>query len=211
MRNSNRNERETSEETLIVSQRVLWDLFLALGIFTATCCLTLHRAGLNDFSTPISVEYVVGNRLAILFFYSSICLIIAGGTLYRCFGQLQAALLSFVVLLCLVTVVATEPHSIVHFYAFYATLFGAIFTPLFALWKLKVWPSFWGLNVVLVTVILLLWWAGARDSYIGGLGTAQRAGVIFAWLSNSYVLNGCRHRRNNGSQQPFIAGGAHQS
>jgi len=195
VRNSNRNERETSEETLIVSQRVLWDLFLALGIFTATCCLTLHRAGLNDFSTPISVEYVEGNRLAILFFYSSICLIIAGGTLYRCFGQLQAALLSFVVLLCLVTVVATEPHSIVHFYAFYATLFGAIFTPLFALWKLKVWPSFWSLKAVLVTV----------------LGTAQRAGVIFAWLSNSYVLNGCRHRRNNGSQQPFIAGGTHQS
>jgi hypothetical protein len=97
-------------------------MFLVLGVFTATCCLTLHRAGLNDFSTPISIEYAEGNRLAILFFCSSLSLIVAAGLLYRCFGQWIAALLSFLVLLFLVTVVASMPNSIVHFYAFYATL-----------------------------------------------------------------------------------------
>jgi hypothetical protein len=154
----------------------LWDIFLVLGILTATCCLTLHRAGLNDFNTPISVEYVEGNRLAILFFCSSFCLIIATGLLYRGFGQLQAALLSFLVLLCLVTVVASEPHSLVHFYAFYATLFGANLAPLFALWRLRFWPSFLGLNAVLVAVILLLYWAGTKDLDIAGL-VANLVGV----------------------------------
>ena len=193
MQNSDRNEGERSKTTLLVTQRVLWDIFLVLGILTATCCLTLHRAGLNDFNTPISVEYVEGNRLAILFFCSSFCLIIATGLLYRGFGQLQAALLSFLVLLCLVTVVASEPHSLVHFYAFYATLFGANLAPLFALWRLRFWPSFLGLNAVLVAVILLLYWAGTKYLDKAGLGIAQRTGFIGAWLSNSVVLNHCRH------------------
>lgn len=167
-------------------------MFLVLGVFTATCCLTLHQAGLNDFDTPISLEYAEGNRLAILFFCSSLCLIIVTGLLYRCFGQWVAALLSFVVLLCLVTVVASEPHSIVHFVAFYATLFGAILAPLFVLWKLRLWLHFLGLKAVLVTVLLLLTWAGTQDWGLGGIGIVQRTGVIVAWLFNSYVLNHCR-------------------
>lgn len=193
MRSSYCHEEKWSTATVFTTHRVLWDMFLGLGIFTATCCLTLHRAGLNDLNTPISVEYAEGNRLAILFFCSSLSLIIAAGSLYRCLGQWIAALLSFLVLLFLVTVVASKPHSIVHFYAFYATLFGAILTPLIVLWKLKLWPSFWGLNAVLVTVVLLIYWAGTKDWDIGGLGMAQRAWVIVAWLSNSYVLNHCRH------------------
>jgi hypothetical protein len=193
VRSSDCHEEKWRTATVFTTQRVLWDMFLVLGIFTATCCLTLHRAGLNDLNTPISVEYAEGNRLAILFFCSSLCLIIVTGLLYRCFGQRIAALLSFLVLLFLATVVASRPHTIVHFYAFYATLFGAILTPLFVLWKLKLWPSFWGLIAVLVTVVLLIYWAGTKDWDIGGLGMAQRAWVIVAWLSNSYVLNHCRH------------------
>ena len=193
MQNSDRNEGETRKATFLVTQRVLWEIFLALGILTATCCLTLHRAGLNDFSTPISIEYAEGNRLAILFFCSSLSLIVAAGLLYRCFGQWIAALLSFLVLLFLVTVVASMPNSIVHFYAFYATLLGAVLAPLVALWKLKLWARFLGLNAVLVTVILLLYWAGTKDLDIAGLGIAQRTGFIGAWLSNSVVLNQCRH------------------
>jgi hypothetical protein len=168
-------------------------MFLVLGVFTATCCLTLHRAGLNDFNTPISIEYAEGNRLAILFFCSSLSKIIATGLLYRCFGQWIAALVSFLVLLFLVTVCASKPNSIVHFYAFYATLFGAILAPLIALWKLKLWLRFLGLNAVFVTLILLLYWAGTKDLDIAGFGMAQRTGVIIAWLSNFYVLNHCRH------------------
>ncbi len=192
MRSSYCHEGKWSTEAVLTTHRVLWDMFLVLGIFTATCCLTLHRAGLNNLNTPISVEYAEGNRLAILFFCSSLCSIIVTGLLYRCFGQWIAALLSFLVLLFLVTVVASKPHSIVHLYAFYATLFGAILAPLFALWKLKFWPSFWGLNAVLVTVIFLLYWSGTKDRDIGGFGVTQRTGFIVAWLSNSYVLNHCR-------------------
>lgn len=173
-------------------------MFLVLGILTATCCLTLHQAGLNDFNTPISVEYAEGNRLAILFFYSSLTLTIATGLLYRYFGQSTAAIAAFLVLLCLVTVVASEPHSIVHFYAFYATLFGAILAPLFALRKLKLWPSFWGLNAISLTVVLVLTWAGTKNWDLGGIGFVQRTGVIVALLSNSYVLNHCRHLRHSG-------------
>ncbi len=193
MRNSCCNEGEWSTATAFTTQRFLWDMFLVLGVFTATCCLTLHRAGLNDFSTPISIEYAEGNRLAILFFCSSLSLIIATGLLYRCFGQWLAALVSFLVLLFLVTVVASWPNSIVHFYAFYATLLGAVLAPLIALWKLKLWARFVGLHAVLVTVILLLYWAGTKDLDMAGFGMAQRIGVIVAWLSNSYVLNHCRH------------------
>jgi hypothetical protein len=106
------------------------------------------------------------------------------------------------VLLFLVTVVASRPDSIVHFYAFYATLFGAVLAPLVAFWKLKLWPRFVGLNAVLVSLILLLlwagikWagikWAGIKELDIAGFGIAQRLGVIVAWLSNFYVLNHCR-------------------
>jgi hypothetical protein len=167
-------------------------MFLVLGIFTATCCLTLHRAGLNDFNTPISMEYADGNRLALLFFCSSLGLIVTAGLLYRCFGQRIAALLSLLVLLFLVTVVATRPNSIVHFYAFYATLFGAVLAPLVAFWKLKLWPRFVGINAVVVSVILLLFWAGIKEWDIVRFGIAQRIGVIVAWLSNFYVLNHCR-------------------
>jgi hypothetical protein len=54
-----------------------------------------------------------------------------------------------------------------------------------------------GLNTVLVSVILLLsWagikWAGIKELDIAGFGIAQRIGVIVAWLSNFYVLNHCR-------------------
>lgn len=193
MRSSCCNEGKWSTATVFTTQRVLWDLFLVLGVFTATCCLTLHRAGLNDFNTPISVEYAEGNRLAILFFCSSLSLIVAAGLLYRCFGQWLAALISFMVLLFLVTVVASRPNSIVHVFAFYATLLLAVLAPLFALWKLKLWSGFMGLNTVLVSVIMLFYWAGTKDLDIGGFGIAQRAGVIVAWLSNFYVLNHCRN------------------
>lgn len=193
MRSSYCHEGKCSTATFLPTQRVLWDIFLALGIFTATCCLTLHRAGLNDLNSPISVEYAEGNRLAILFFCSSLCLIVAVGLLYRCFGQWKAAFLSFLVLLFLVAVVSSYPHAIVHFYAFYATLFGAVVTPLFVLWKLKLWSSFWGLNAILVTVVMLLYWAGTKGWDIGGLGMAQRVWVIVALLSNSYALNHCRY------------------
>ena len=64
---------------------------------------------------------------------------------------------------------------------------------LFALWRLRFWPSFLGLNAVLVAVILLLYWAGTKDLDIAGLGIAQRTGFIGAWLSNSVVLNHCWH------------------
>lgn len=198
MRSSYCNEEKRSIATTSTTQSVLWDMFLVLGILTATCCLSLHQAGLNDFNTPISVEYAEGNRLAILFFYSSLTLTIATGLLYRYFGQSIAALVAFLVLLCLVTVVASEPHSIVHFYAFYATLFGAILAPLFALWKLKLWPSFWGLNAISLTVVLVLTWAGTKNWELGGIGIVQRTGVIVALLSNSYVLNHCRHLRHSG-------------
>ncbi len=198
MRNSYCNEEKRSIAITSTTQSILWDMFLVLGILTATCCLTLHQAGLNDFNTPISVEYAEGNRLAILFFYSSLTLTIATGLLYRYFGQSIAALVAFLVLLCLVTVVASEPHSIVHFYAFYATLFGAILAPLFALWKLKLWPSFWGLNAISLTVVLVLTWAGTKNWELGGIGIVQRTGVIVALLSNSYVLNHCRHLRHSG-------------
>lgn len=198
MRNSYCNEEKRSIATTSTTQSVLWDMFLVLGILTATCCLSLHQAGLNDFNTPISVEYAEGNRLAILFFYSSLTLTIATGLLYRYFGQSIAALVAFLVLLCLVTVVASEPHSIVHFYAFYATLFGAILAPLFALWKLKLWPSFWGLNAISLTVVLVLTCAGTKNWELGGIGIVQRTGVIVALLSNSYVLNHCRHLRHSG-------------
>ena len=198
MRNSYCNEEKRSIATTSTTQSVLWDMFLVLGILTATCCLSLHQAGLNDFNTPISDEYAEGNRLAILFFYSSLTLTIATGLLYRYFGQSIAALVAFLVLLCLVTVVASEPHSIVHFYAFYATLFGAILAPLFALWKLKLWPSFWGLNAISLTVVLVLTWAGTKNWELGGIGIVQRTGVIVALLSNSYVLNHCRHLRHSG-------------
>lgn len=198
MRNSYCNEEKRSIATTSTTQSILWDMFLVLGILTATCCLSLHQAGLNDFNTPISVEYAEGNRLAILFFYSSLTLTIATGLLYRYFGQSIAALVAFLVLLCLVTVVASEPHSIVHFYAFYATLFGAILAPLFALWKLKLWPSFWGLHAISLSVILLLTWAGTKNWDLGSIGFVQRTGVIVALLSNSYVLNHCRHLRHSG-------------
>ncbi len=198
MRNSYCNEEKRSIATTSTTQSILWDMFLVLGILTATCCLSLHQAGLNDFNTPISDEYAEGNRLAILFFYSSLTLTIATGLLYRYFGQSIAALVAFLVLLCLVTVVASEPHSIVHFYAFYATLFGAILAPLFALWKLKLWPSFWGLNAISLTVVLVLTWAGTKNWELGGIGIVQRIGVIVALLSNSYVLNHCRHLRHSG-------------
>lgn len=193
MSSSHCDERKSSTATVLTYQRVLWDMFLVLSIFTATCCLTLHLAGLNDFSTPISVEYEQGNRLAILFFCSSLSLIVAVGLLYRCFGQWKAAFLSFLVLLFLVAVVSSYPHAIVHFYAFYATLFGAVVTPLFVLWKLKLWSSFWGLNAILVTVVMLLYWAGTKGWDIGGLGMAQRVWVIVALLFNSYALNHCRY------------------
>jgi len=193
VQNSCCKEGKWSITTVFTTQRVLWDMFLVLGVFTATCCLTLHRAGLNDFSTPISVEYAEGNRLAILFFCSSLSLIAATGLLYRCCGQWIAALIAFMVLLFLVTVVASSPNSMVHVFAFYATLLGAVLAPLFALWKLKLWPRFLSLNAVLVTVILLLYWAGPKDLDIAGFGIAQRIGVIVAWLSNFYVLNHCRN------------------
>lgn len=193
MRSSYCHERKSSTATVLTYQRVLWDMFLVWSIFTATCCLTLHLAGLNDFNTPISVEYEQGNRLAILFFCSSLSLIVAVGLLYRCFGQWIASLLSFFVLIFLVIVVMSKPHSIVHVYAFYSTLFGAIVTPLFVLWKLKLWSSFWGLNAILVTVVMLLYWAGTKGWDIRGLGMAQRVWVIVAWLSNSYALNHCRY------------------
>jgi len=193
VRNSSGNEGKGSKETALTTQRVLWDVFLVLGVFTATCCLTLHRAGLNDFNTPISMEYAEGNRLALFFFCSSLGLIVTAGLLYRCFGQWIAALVSLLVLLFLVTVVASRPNSLVHFYAFYATLFGAILAPQFALWQLRLWPSFLGFNAVLVTVILLLYGAGTKDLDMGGLGISQRTGFIGAWLSNAVVLNHCRH------------------
>ncbi len=50
-----------------------------------------------------------------------------------------------------------------------------------------------GLNAVMVTAAMLLYWAGTKGWDIGGLGMAQRVWVIVAWLSNSYVLNHCRH------------------
>lgn len=193
MQSSYCHEGKSSTVTFLPTQKVLWDMFLGLGVFTATCSLTLHRAGLNDLNSPISVEYAESNRLAILFFCSSLCLIVVAGLLYRCFGQWIAALLSFLALLFLVAVVASEPHSRVHFYAFYATLIGTVVTPLFALWKLKMWQSFLGLNAVMVTAVMLLYWAGTKGWDIGGLGTAQRVWVIVAWLSNSYALNHCRH------------------
>jgi hypothetical protein len=192
VRNSCCNGGKWSTATAFTTQRVLWDIFLVLGVFAATCCLALHLAGLNDFNTPISIEYAEGNWLAILFFCSSLSLMVAAGLLYRCFGQWIAALLSLMVLLFLVTVIATRPNSNAHFCAFYATLLGAILAPLVALWKLKLWARFLGLNAVLVTVILLLYWAGTKDLDIAGFGMAQRIGVIVAWLSNFYVLNHCR-------------------
>jgi len=197
VRNSSGNEEKCSTPTALTTQRVLWDMLLVLGTFTATCCLTLHRAGLNDFNTPISMEYAEGNRLALLFFCSSLGLIVTAGLLYRCFGQRIAALLSLLVLLFLVTVVASRPNSIVHFYAFYATLLGAVLAPLVAFWKLKLWPRFLGINAVVVSVILLLFWAGIKwagikELDIADFGIAQRIGVIVAWLSNFYVLNHCR-------------------
>lgn len=192
MSNSHCDERKSSTTTVLTSQRVLWDMFLVLGIFTATCCLTLHLAGLNDFNTPISVEYEQGNRLAILFFCSSLSLIVAVGLLYRCFGQWIAALLSLLVLMCLVIVVGSKPHSIVHIYAFYSTLFGAILTPLFVLWRLRLTWRLWGLSTVLVAVVLLLYCTGTKDLDIEGFGIAQRSGVLLSLLFNAFVLNHCR-------------------
>jgi hypothetical protein len=54
-----------------------------------------------------------------------------------------------------------------------------------------------GINAVVVSVILLLFWAGIKwagikELDIAGFGIAQRIGVIVAWLSNFYVLNHCR-------------------
>lgn len=192
MQNSDCRDWKWSTATACTTQRVLWDIFLVLGVFTTTCCLTLHRAGLNDFNTPISIEYAEGNRLATLFFCSSLGLIIAAGLLYRSVGQWIAALLAFLVLLFLVTVVASKPNSIVHFYAFYATLFGASLAPLVVLWKLGLWQRFLCLIAILLIAILLLYWAGTQGLDIAGFGMAQRIGVIVAWLSNFYVLDHCR-------------------
>ena len=193
MRNSFFNDRKWSIGSVFTSQRVLWDLFLVLGVFTATSCLTLHRAGLNEFNTPISIEYAEGNRLALLFFCSSLSLTIVTGLLYRCFGQWIAALLSLMVLLFLVTVVASMPHSIIHFYAFYGTLFGAFLAPLCVLWKQKSWVRLLGLNTVLFSAIMFFYWAGTKNLDIAGFGIVQRAGFMIAWLFNLYVLNDCRN------------------
>lgn len=193
MQSSHCHDGKNSTTNFFPVQRVLWDIFLALGVLTVTCCLSMHLAGLNDLNTPISVEYMEGNRLATLFFCASVCLIIVAGLLYGCFGQWIAAVLSFLVLLFLVALVASKPHTTVHLYAFYATLFGAVITPLISLCKMKLWRSVWGLMAVLMTVVLMLYWAGTKGWDLGGLGIAQRVWILVAWLSNSYTLNHCRH------------------
>ncbi len=53
-----------------------------------------------------------------LFFCSSLGLTIAAALLYGSFGQWTVAILSFLVLLFLMTVIVSNPHSIFHFYAF---------------------------------------------------------------------------------------------
>lgn len=193
MPSSHCHDRKNSTTNFFPVQRVLWDIFLALGVLAVTCCLSMHLAGLNDLNTPISVEYMEGNRLATLFFCASVCLIIVAGLLYRCFGQWIAAVLSFLVLLFLVALVASKPHATVHLCAFYATLFGAVLTPLISLCKMKLWRRVWGLMAVLVTVVLMLYWAGTKGWDLGDLGMAQRVWILVAWLSNSYALNHCRH------------------
>lgn len=192
MQDSLGNDGNGHTATVSLFQTILWDMFSAFGIFTATCCLTLHRAGLNDLRTPISIEYAEGNRLAIIFFFTSLGLILVTGLLYRCYGGMMESLLLFGALLFLAIVIASKPHSIVHFYSFYATVVVALLAPLFAVCRLKMWSCFLGLLSISITVILLLHWAATTNLGIGGFGIAQRAWFIVAWLSNASVLVLCQ-------------------
>jgi hypothetical protein len=182
------------EAKVFAYQRLLWDMFLGFGIFTATCCLTLHRAGLNDWTDPISVEYAQGNPLATVFFLTSIGLSLVTGLLYRCYGRQIESLLLFCVLVSLATVIATQPHTTVHFYSFYATVGGAIVTPIYALYRLQMWSHCISLAALTLIVVLLHNWVSATDLGNASIGFSQRAWFIVAWLSNVSVLARCEQR-----------------
>lgn len=163
-------------------------MFLVFSTFTVACCLTLHRAGLNDLSTPISIEYAEGNRLAFIFYFTSLGLILVTGLMYRSYGCLLEVVMLFGVLLFLAIVIASKPHSVIHFCSFYATVGGAILAPIFALCRLRKWFCVLGLLSLSMAVILLYYWAATTEFGIGGFGIAQRAWFILAWLSNASVL-----------------------
>jgi len=161
-------------------QKILWDVFTLLGIFTATCCVTLHRAGLNDWNAPVSVEYAEGNPLAILFFLASIGLTVVTGLLYRSYGRTIEALLLLGVLLTFVALIASKPHTSVHLYAFYATVGGAIATPVVALYRLRVWSHFIVVGAMALIAMLLLPWVFAKVLGSANVGFAHRVFFLFA-------------------------------
>ncbi len=167
-------------------------MFLVFSIFSATCSLTLHRAGLNDWGTPISMEYANGNRLAMLFFFSSLGLILVTGLLYRCYGHLVQMRILFVVFLLLGLVIASKPHSITHFYSFYATVGGAILAPLFALSRLKIWSCLFCVIAASIAALMFPILTTTIESGNVGFGITQRAWFFVAWLSNASVLYHCQ-------------------
>lgn len=188
MNHSLSNRGNGSAATVSTFQKLLRDMFLVFSTFTVTCCLTLHRAGLNDLSTPISIEYAEGNRLAFIFYLTSLGLILVTALIYKSYGCLLEAVILFGVIVFLAIVIASKPHSVVHFYSFYATVGGALLAPIFALCRLRMWFCVSGLISLSMAVILLYNWTTVTELGIGGFGIAQRAWFILAWLSNASVF-----------------------
>ncbi len=188
MQDSPSNDSFVGEENDSAHQRLLWDMFLLFGVFTTVCCLTLHRAGLNDWNDPVSVEYAEGNPLAAVFLFASVGLTIVTGLLYRCFGRTIEALILFGVFISLTIMIASKPHTTIHFYSFYATVGGSIVTPLFALYRLRIWSHFFAIVTPVLFALLLLNCLSAIDLGRANIGFAQRTWFILAWLSNFSVL-----------------------
>ena len=154
------------------------------------------RATLSEFFSPkvasllaTSPELMEGNDAEI----SALLCDIRGfstvtGLLYRSYGRTSEALLLLVVLLTLATLIASKPHTSVHFYAFYATVGGAMVTPIVALYRLRVWSHFIVVATLGLIAILLLLWVSATELGSANTGFAQRIWFLLAWLFNVSVL-----------------------
>lgn len=176
---------------LLFFQKLLWDLFWIGGIFTSICCLTLHRAGLNEWTDPISIEFANGNGLAILFFSGTLFVLSITGYLYRLNKRIIEPLLILCAIVAMSLVVVSKPHSSFHICAYYSTVIFSIATPLFSFFANKRWIPW---SVVILFAVIILSGSMVSATFFpefSTLGITQRIWFFLCFLSNLWALWVC--------------------
>ena len=168
----------------MVHTDILVKAYICSGGAGLACCFLMHHLGTEYPRTPITIEYSLGNPLAVAFFVSALVTASLMAWLFHRGNAKAEALLLASVAACIGVLIFTSPDSGAHLLALFAAVWCAALAPVIYVLK----SEFSLGSIVLLAMPLSTTFVVAIASLLPngamGLGIAERL-----WYGVSFFVN----------------------